>query len=102
MSALYVGLATLLPKNILINIYPLFSVISTADLSENDNILKTQFDINLPIKGLFCQNQDAIYLPNAGGAPYTPLQILNMAYQLAFQSVILAKECHIWKRRPAP
>ena len=73
-----------------------------ADPLENNDITKAQFDVNLPIEGLFCQIQDAIDFVNAGGAPYTPLQIVNAAYQLVFQSGIFAKDCPIWKRLPDP
>ena len=69
LSAPYVGLATRLPIDILNHIYALYAVISTADLSENYNRLKSKFDINLPIEGLFWQIQEAIYFSDTGRAP---------------------------------
>ena len=97
-----VGLTTRLPIEILNHLYDFYSAISTANLSENDNRMRSQFNVNLPIEGLFCQIQDTVYFADAGGSPYTPFQILNMEYQLVFQSGIFPKDCCIWKRFPDP
>ena len=55
--------------------------------------MKAKFDANLPIEGLFSQIQDAVYVDDLVGAPYTPLQIINAAYQLFFQSGTFIEDC---------
>ena len=51
---------------------------------------------------LFQQIEDAVVFAAAGQTPYSPEQVLNIAYQLIFRTGIFADDCKTWKRRPAP
>jgi hypothetical protein len=56
--------------------------------------------INLPIKTLFQQIENTIDYASAGNTPYTPAQVLTIAYQILFQTGLFADNCRDWKRQP--
>ena len=61
--------------------------------------MKAGYDVNLPIETLFRQIENAINYAAAGNTPYSPAQVLAIAYQIVFQTGIFADDCREWKRR---
>jgi rubrerythrin len=51
---------------------------------------------------MYKQIEDAIEFADAGQTPYTPEQVLSIAYQLVYRTGIFADDCKIWKRQAAP
>ena len=96
-----VGLAMVTPLQILRHLYTQYANITAADLAANDVAMKSPYDVNMPIENLFKQIQSAVEFATAGSTPYSPAQVLAVAYQLVFQTGIFADDCKIWKRRPA-
>jgi hypothetical protein len=64
--------------------------------------MKQPCDVNQPIQVLYKQIEDAIEFAATGQTPYSPAQVLNIAYQLVFRTGIFANDCKIWKHQPAP
>jgi len=93
-----VGLATRTPLDKLNHLYQAYANISAADVQANDTNMKAAYDVNLPIETLFRQIENAIDYASAGNTPYSPAQVLAIAYQIAFQTGIFADDCREWKR----
>jgi hypothetical protein len=85
----------------LAHLYANYARINPADLDKNDLNMKLPCDVNQPIEVLFQQIEDAIEFASAGQAPYSPQQVLNIAYQLIFRTGLFADDCKVWKRQPA-
>ena len=60
------------------------------------------YDPNLPIEFLFKQIEDATAYADHGGAPLSPVQIVNSASALVFKTGIFADDCKEWQRLAAP
>jgi hypothetical protein len=56
----------------------------TADLDNNDRVMKQPCDVNQPIEVLYKQIEDAIKFASAGQTLYSLEQVLSIAYQLIF------------------
>jgi hypothetical protein len=97
----YVGIGTRTPLELLAHLYATYAQITAADLDKNDVAMKQPCDVNQPIEIFFKQIEDATEFAAAGQTPYSPQQVLNIAYQLVFRTGIFADDCKIWKRRPA-
>jgi hypothetical protein len=97
----YVGIGTRTPLQILAHLYSNYAKISPADLDANDRAMKQPCDVNQPIEVMYTQIEEAIEFASAGQTPYSPEQVLSIAYQLVFRTGIFADDCKIWKRRDA-
>lgn len=93
----YVGFGTRTPLQLLAHLYANYARINPADLDKNDLNMKLPCDVNQPIEVLFQQIEDAIEFASAGQAPYSPQQVLNIAYQLIFRTGLFADDCKVWK-----
>jgi hypothetical protein len=94
----YVGMGTRTPLQILAHLYTNYAKITPADLETNDRAMKKPCDVNQRIEVLYQQIEDAIEFGAAGQTPYSPEQVLSIAYQLVFRTGIFANDCKIWKR----
>ncbi len=95
----YVGYQNSSTRAILDHLYATYANISASDLLTNDNQMKTDYDVNQPIKLFFDQIEDAVDFAAAGDSPYTPVQVTTIAYQLVFKTAMFPDECKLWKRR---
>jgi hypothetical protein len=92
------GIGTHTPLQILAHLYTNYaSKVTPADLGNNDRVMKQPCDVNQPIKVICQQIEDAIEFAAAGQTPYSPEQLLNIAYQLIFCTGIFSDDCKIWK-----
>ena len=98
----YVGFGAQTCLIMLQHLYTNYAKISASELLLNDTAMKTDYDANLPIENLFEQIDTAVEFAAAGGAPYTPEQILTIAFQLIFKTGLFPDNCKIWKRRRQP
>ena len=78
------------PLQILWHLYTQYANITAADLAASDTTMKNPYDVNLPIDNLFKQIQLAVEFTTTGNTPYSPAQVLAVAYQLVFQTGIFA------------
>jgi hypothetical protein len=97
----YVGLGTRTPLEILAHLYTNFANITHADLEQNGLAMQQPCDVNQPIEVFYKQIKDAMEFAAAGQTPYSPAQVLSIAYQSIFRTSIFADDCKIWKRQAA-
>jgi hypothetical protein len=97
----YVGIRTRTPLQILAHLYTSYAKITPADLDANDRAMKQPRDVNQPIAVMYQQIEDSIEFAAAGQTPYSPEQVLSIAYQLVFRTGIFTDDCKIWKRQAA-
>ena len=65
----------------------------------NDEWLRAPYDPQQPIESFFDQLETSIELAEAGKAPYTDTQILNVAFTSISQSALYPDDCHEWKHK---
>jgi hypothetical protein len=97
----FVGIGTRTPLELMAHLCTNYAKITPADLDDNDRAMKQPCDVNHSIEVLYQQIEDAIEFAAAGQTPYSPEQVLNVAYQLIFRTGIFSDDCTIWKRQPA-
>jgi hypothetical protein len=97
----YIGLGTRTPMELLTHLYTNYAKITPADLDKNDVAMKQPCDVNQPIEILYKQIEDSIEFAAAGQTPYSPEQVLSIAYQLVFRTGIFVDDCKLWKRQAA-
>jgi hypothetical protein len=95
----YIGYLNVTTRQLLDHLYAQYARISAADLQDNDVALKTAYDPNLPIETLFDQVENAVDFAAAGNTPYSPAQVVAIAYQLIFATGVFLDDCKVWKRR---
>jgi hypothetical protein len=83
------------------HLYAAFADISSTALLDKDTRLKASYNANLPIETMFDQVENAVEFDAAGNSPYTPVQVVNAAFQLFFQIGLFADNCKSWKRKDA-
>ena len=86
-------------RQILDHLYTVYGQLSPADLAENDSRMRTEYDAALPIETLYEQIEDAQELAAAGGAPYSPVQVVNVAFNLVFHTGHFKGACEKWRER---
>jgi hypothetical protein len=97
----YVGIGTRTPLEILAHLYTNYANITPSDLEQNGLAMQQPCDVNQPIEVFYKQIEDAMEFAAAGQTPYSPEQILSIAYQGIFRTGIFADDCKLWKRKPA-
>jgi hypothetical protein len=97
----YVGIGTRTPLEILAHLYTNYANITASDLEQNGLAMQQPCDVNQPIEIFYKQIEDAMEFADAGQTPYSPAQILSIAYQGIFRTGIFADDCKIWKRQQA-
>jgi len=68
-------------------------------LARNDKHMKTIYNVPLPIEPLYNQVEDAIKYVASGGTPYSPEQVLAIAYNMIAQTKALSRACKEWRRQ---
>jgi hypothetical protein len=95
----YIGYANVTTLQMITHLYTSYAKISESDLEENDARMKADYDVNQPIEVLIDQIDDAVDMAAAGKTPYTPEQVVTIAYTLIFKTGLFADDCKIWRRR---
>jgi hypothetical protein len=75
-------------------------MIAPTELTQNYERLNTLYDPNQPIESLFQQIQDARAFAVAVGQPYGDAMIVNVAYNLVFNTVLFPDTCRAWQVHP--
>ena len=76
-----------------------YAIISPSNLQDNHVRLRTPYDANHPIENLTDQIKNAVEYAAASQTPYTPKQVVAVAYQLVFQTGLFRGDCKIWRRK---
>ena len=96
----YTGFRSQTALTMLRHLYDNYAKISPAELPLNADPMKKDYDANFPIESFFNQIDTAVEYGVAEGAPYTPEQIITIAFQLVFKTGLFPDNCKLWKRRP--
>ena len=95
----YIGYGNLSTRAILDHLYSTYANILASDLQENNSKLRAPYDANQPIETLTDQVENAVEYAASGNTPYTPEQVVSVAYQLVFQTGLFVDDCKTWRRK---
>jgi hypothetical protein len=95
----YIGYANVTTLMMLKHLYDSYARISEGDLEENDARMKADYDVNQPIEVLIDQIDDTVDMAAAAENPYTPEQVVTIAYTLVFKTGMFADDCKLWRRQ---
>jgi hypothetical protein len=98
----YIGYANVTTLQMLTHLYAAYAQISETDLQANDEQMKSDYDVNQPIEVLIDQIDDAVDLAAAASNPYTPEQVVTIAYTLVFKTGMFPDDCKLWRRMDTP
>ena len=97
----YIGYEKTTTRALLYHLYSTYANISASALQDNDKRLRAPYDKNQPFETLIDQVENAVEYASAGDTPYTPAQVIGIAFQLVFQTGIFNDNCKLWRRQPA-
>jgi len=80
----YIGYANVIMLQMLTHLYANYAKITPTNLEENDKCMKADWESNQPFEVLIDQIDDGVDYATAGEKPYTPEQIVNIAYNLVY------------------
>ena len=69
-------------------------------MQENDNRLRAPYNSNEPFRTLIDQIKNTVDSASARDTPYTPAQVVGIAFQLVFQTWLFNDDCNIWRCQP--
>ena len=78
----HTGFATLTLLPMLQHLYDTYGDLTPTELEDNDERMKTAYDITTPVETLYDQIEQAVDIAEAGHQPYTNAQVLSRAYNL--------------------
>ena len=87
------GYAKLSTRDMLVHLYKQYGKITETELQTNDYQMKEAHDPNAPIEDLIDQVNSVIAYADAGGTPYTAVQIVAIAYTLIFNTGLYNDAC---------
>ena len=96
----HIGYANVTTLQLITHLYRTYAKINTGDLEANSTRMKERYDCNLPIETFFDQIEDAVEYASAGNAPFTPVQVVNTAFNVIFRTGLFNDDCKVWKRKP--
>ena len=69
-------------------------------MQENDKRLRAPYNSNEPFRTLIDQIKNAVDSASARDTPYTPAQVVGIAFQLVFQTGLFNDDCNLWRCQP--
>ena len=88
-------------RALLYHLYATYANISASDLHDNDKRLRDPYNSNQLFETLIDLVENAVDYVYAGDTPYTPAQVVGIAFQLMFQTGLFNDDCKLWRRQPA-
>ena len=74
-----------------------YGKITPSDLVANEQRMKAPYDVSTPIEHLWAQIEDAIAFAGAADAPFSPIQVMNTAYDLLYRTGMFKDTCKEWR-----
>ena len=65
----------------------------------NDTKMKRRYDPTQPFEDLIDQIEEGVDFASAGKQPYSPKQIINIAYSLVFDTALFPEACREWRNK---
>jgi hypothetical protein len=94
------GYANVTTRQFLEHLYATYGCLSPSDLIANNIKMKLHYDPPKPIEVFIAQIDDGVALATAANAPYSPAQIIAIAYHMLFSTGMFSTACRDWQRRP--
>jgi len=94
------GYSHITTKQLIQHLYRRYGQLTPQNLKYNDDAMNAPYDATTPIENLFEQIENAQDVASAANAPYNDAQILNAAYNLAFNTNVFPETCREWRRLP--
>ena len=69
------------------------------DLKDNNDKFSKAWDPNQPFEILIDQIEEAVEHEDAGGQPHTPMQIVNNACTIVFNTGVFFDDCKTWRAK---
>ena len=95
----YVGYSNHSTKDILAYLYTSYAKITPSSLEANDRAMREPLDPVQPLEVFLTRIEECQEFASAGNTPYTPEQVLNIAYQTLFSSGIYTDGCKDWRKK---
>jgi hypothetical protein len=95
------GFSRVTARTMLEYLFNAYGNITPLQPDVNDTMMKEQWDPFTPIIYLFSRIQDGVDNANAGNDPYTVNQVLEIAFNHVFRTVIMQSSCKRWTSLPA-
>ena len=83
------------------HIYSTYANIFASALQDNGKRLCAPYNRNKPFENLIYQVENAVDYASTGDTPYTPAQVVGIAFQLVFQTGLFNDDYNLWQRHPA-
>ena len=77
----------------------MYAEIKPSNIEENEKRMKTAYDVDLPIENFFDQIKDAIDFASAGNSPFTPVQVVNTAFNIISSIGMFQDDFKLWKQK---
>lgn len=94
------GYARVTTRELIVHLQTAYGRITVNDLSANDERMCVPWNDTEPIENLFEQVDDGAAYAEAGGEPYTDLQLVRMAYKNVNATDRLHLACRDWRAKP--
>ena len=76
----YIGYSKTTTRALLDYLYTTYANISASDLQDNDTRLRAPYNRNQPFETRIDQVENAVDYASAGDTPYTPVQVVAIAF----------------------
>ena len=97
----YIGYGKTTTRELLDHLYSTYANISASALQDNNKRIRSPYDSNQPFETLIYQVKNAVEYASVEDTPYTPAQVVGIAFQLMFQTGTFNNDCKLWRRQPA-
>ena len=95
----HIGYTNITTLEILTHLYNTYAQIKPSDLDANYKRMKAPYDVNLHIETFFDQIEDAVKFAVAGQASFTPIQVVNTAFNVIASTGMFQNDCKLWTRK---
>ena len=82
-------------RALLDHLYSTYNNISASTLQDNDKRLRAPYNSNQLFETLINQVENAVYYASARDTPYTPAQVVGIAFQPSFQTGLFNDNCKL-------
>ena len=94
----FVGYSNHTMKDILAYLYIFYTKITPSSLEANDKTMRKHLGPVQPLEVSFTRIEEYQEFASEWNTPYTPEQVLNIAYQTLFSSGIYTDDCKDWRK----
>ena len=94
----YIGYRKTTTRALIDHLYSTYADISASALQNNDARLRSLYESNQTFEKLIYKIENAVNYASTRDTPYTPSQIVEIDFQILFQTGLFNDDCKIWRR----